>query len=47
VRKKYSEEFLEKEVKTLHELKKAGIDCVSCSTEEDIIKPLVKLFQQR
>lgn len=47
VRKKYADEFIEKESKTLLEFKKVGIDCVSCATDEDIIKPLVKLFQQR
>lgn len=29
------------------EFKKSGIDCATISTEEDFIKPLVKLFQNR
>lgn len=47
VREKFQKDFIETETKTLLELKKAGIDSISCSTDQDIVKPLVKLFQQR
>lgn len=47
VRDKFQKDFIEKEQKTLLELKKAGIDSVSCSTDQDIVKPLVTLFHQR
>lgn len=42
--KKNFEDFEEKLTK---EFKKSGIDCATISTEEDFIKPLVKLFQNR
>lgn len=47
VREKYQSDFIDEENKTLLALKKAGIDCVSCTTDQDIVKPLVKLFHQR
>lgn len=47
VREKYHSDFQQEEAKTLLALKKAGIDCVSCTTDQDIVKPLVKLFHQR
>ncbi len=42
--KKNFEEF---ETQLNKEFKKSGIDCATISTEEDFIKPLVKLFQNR
>lgn len=47
VRNKFRYAFLENELKTFNELKKAGIDSVSCSTDMDIVKPLVALFHRR
>ena len=47
VRAKYQKDFQENEATTLKEFKKAGIDSVSCRTDEDMIKPLVALFQKR
>lgn len=47
VREKYRSDFQKNETKTLMELKRSGIDCVSCSTDQDIIKPLVALFKNR
>ena len=47
VRNKFRFAFQENESNTFHEFKKAGIDSVSCSTEMDIVKPLVSLFHKR
>lgn len=47
VRERYKNDFLENESRTMNELKKVGIDSVSCTTDQDIIKPLVALFKQR
>lgn len=47
VRDKFRSEFLDNETKTLKEFKRTGIDSVSCSTDQDIVKPLVALFHQR
>ena len=47
VRERYKNDFLDNESRTLNELKKVGIDSVSCTTDQDIIKPLVALFKQR
>ena len=47
VRNKFRSVFLENESNTFHELKKAGIDSVSCYTDMDIVKPLVALFHKR
>jgi uncharacterized protein (DUF58 family) len=47
VRENYRREFTDKETTILKDFKKAGIDSVSCSTDQDIIKPLVALFHQR
>ena len=47
VRETFKANFMEKESNTLSSFKKAGIDCVSCSTDQDIVKALVKLFHQR
>lgn len=47
VRDKFRSDFIENETKTLKDFKRAGIDSVSCSTELDIVKPLVALFHQR
>lgn len=47
VRDRYRNDFLENESRTMNELKKVGIDSVSCTTDQDIIKPLVALFKQR
>jgi uncharacterized protein (DUF58 family) len=47
VRETFKANFIEEESNTLFSFKKAGIDCVSCSTDQDIVKALVKLFHQR
>jgi uncharacterized protein (DUF58 family) len=47
VREKFKQNFLDQEASTMKSFKKAGIDSVSCSTEDDLIKPLVALFKQR
>ena len=47
VRETFKANFMEEESNTLFSFKKAGIDCVSCSTDQDIVKALVKLFHQR
>ena len=47
VRETFLSNFMEEESNTLFSFKKAGIDCVSCSTDQDIVKALVKLFHQR
>jgi len=47
VRERYRNDFIENESRTMNELKKVGIDSVSCTTDQDIIKPLVALFKQR
>jgi uncharacterized protein (DUF58 family) len=47
VRETFKANFIEEESNTLFSIKKAGIDCVSCSTDQDIVKALVKLFHQR
>ena len=47
VRNKFRSAFQENESNTFHEFKKAGIDSVSCSTDMDIVKPLVALFHKR
>ena len=47
VRERFRNDFLENESRTMNELKKVGIDSVSCTTDQDIIKPLVALFKQR
>ena len=47
VRETFLANFMEEESNTLFSFKKAGIDCVSCSTDQDIVKALVKLFHQR
>ena len=47
VRETFTANFMEEESNTLFSFKKAGIDCVSCSTDQDIVKALVKLFHQR
>jgi uncharacterized protein (DUF58 family) len=46
-KERHKEQYLERERFLTKELKKAGIDLASISTEEDFIKPLVKLFQTR
>jgi uncharacterized protein (DUF58 family) len=46
-RETFTANFMEEESNTLFSFKKAGIDCVSCSTDQDIVKALVKLFHQR
>ena len=47
VRNKFRSAFQENESNTFHQFKKAGIDSVSCSTDMDIVKPLVALFHKR
>jgi len=47
VREKFKQNFLDEEEAILKAFKKAGIDSVSCTTEDDLIKPLVALFKQR
>ena len=46
-KKTHAENFHDFEEKLIKEFKKSGIDFASISTEEDFIKPLVKLFQNR
>lgn len=47
VRKRHAENFMEFEKKLNTEFKKSGIDYATISTDEDFIKPLVHLFQNR
>ncbi len=46
-RKKHREQFDAFEQKLFDEFKKSGIDYASIATEEDYIKPLIHLFQNR
>jgi uncharacterized protein (DUF58 family) len=43
----HEKNFIQHEEKLLNEFRKAGIDNTSIATDEDFIKPLVKLFQNR
>lgn len=43
----HEQNFIAFEEKLNKEFKKSGIDCATITTEEDFIKPLVKLFQNR
>jgi len=43
----HKKNFQDFEEQVNKEFKKSGIDCATISTEEDFIKPLVKLFQNR
>ena len=43
----HKKNFQDFEEELAKEFKKSGIDCATISTEEDFIKPLVKLFQNR
>ena len=47
VRRRHTENFMEFENKLNTEFKKSGIDYATISTDEDFIKPLVHLFQNR
>jgi uncharacterized protein (DUF58 family) len=47
VRSQFKKTFEDQEEKTLKDFKKSGIDSVTCSTSDDLIKPLIALFKQR
>ncbi len=47
IRKKYHDYFLDKEKQTITMLNKHGIDNIAISTDEDYVKPLMKLFKKR
>lgn len=46
-KKNHAEKFKEFENELTNDFKKSGIDYASISTDEDFIKPLIKLFQNR
>ncbi len=47
VRQHIEQHFIAHENETLNALKKIGVDVATCSTTEDLILPLKKLFKQR
>jgi len=47
VRNTYNEQFQKNKHQLIQDMNKMGIDAVSISTEEDIVKPLIHLFKNR
>ena len=46
-RDSFKEQALDKQKSLDRELKKSGIDSVRIATNQDIVKPLIKLFKER